>query len=303
MKLRDFLIITFLTILFSFLIFFAKNYFFWWIEDFENEVIEENYIEPTIFLDSIVSTSPLQTEEETLNEEIQNTETDNITENKEVLNLSSAPKVKYTYIPKSFWNEKKITYYRSTYDSFLNYDSIEERISSLDVILYKQKWEVRGKMQSKKVKLFWIYEMALEEFLAVSIHEFAHFLDLYILQKKNWVDISDYFYNISWEETKIIKSSLTQKDFVSGYAMTNKYEDFAETFWYYILHNSDFLEKSKNSSILKKKYDYFKNYIFSKNEFIDSLLKWNDKIEDYYRDTTKIWYSLQNFLQYLKNWL
>jgi hypothetical protein len=65
-------------------------------------VIEENYIEPTIFLDSIVSTSPLQTEEETLNEEIQNTETDNITENKEVLNLSSAPKVKYTYIPKSF---------------------------------------------------------------------------------------------------------------------------------------------------------------------------------------------------------
>jgi hypothetical protein len=224
-------------------------------------------------------------------------------ENKEVLNLSSASKVKYTYIPKSFWDEKKIIYYRSTYDSFLNYNSIEERISSLDVILYKQKWEVRWKMQSKKVKLFWIYEMDLGEFLAVSIHEFAHFLDLYILQKKNWIDVSDYFYDISWEEAKILKSSLTQKDFVSGYAMTNKYEDFAETFWYYILHNSDFLERSKNSSILKKKYDYFKNYIFNKNEFIDSLLKWEDKIEDYYRDTTKIWYSLQNFLQYLKNWL
>ncbi|MDR1944677.1 MAG: putative zinc-binding metallopeptidase [Candidatus Peribacteria bacterium] len=78
---------------------------------------------------------------------------------------------------------------------------------------------------------------------------------------------------MSWKETKILKSSLTQKDFVSGYAMTNKYEDFAETFTYYVLHNSDFLEKSKNSSILKQKYDYFRSHIFSKNEFIDSLLK------------------------------
>ena len=35
------------------------------------------------------------------------------------------------------------------------------------------------------------------------------------------------------------------KDFVSWYAMTNKYEDFAESFTYYILHNKDFLNKTK----------------------------------------------------------
>jgi hypothetical protein len=39
--------------------------------------------------------------------------------------------------------------------------------------------------------------------------------------------------------------------------MTNKYEDFAESFAYYILHNNDFLEKTKKSNILLEKYDFF----------------------------------------------
>jgi hypothetical protein len=303
MKLRDFLLLVFLTIFFSFLIFFVKSYFFWWIKNFENEIIEENYIDPVAILDSIIPVSLPQVEEETLKEEVWNIETNNTIETIVEENLSSAVKVKYTYVPKSFWSERAVVYYSSVYNEFLNYKPIGEKISLLDVMLYKQKWEVRWKMQNKKVKLFWIYEMDLSEFLAVSIHEFAHFLDLYILQKKNWVDVSDYFYDISWEETTILKSPMAQKDFVSGYAMTNKYEDFAETFWYYILHNSDFLEKSKKSSVLKQKYDYFKKYLFGENEFIDSLLKWQEEIKDYYRDTTKIWYSLQNFLQYLKKWV
>jgi len=33
--------------------------------------------------------------------------------------------------------------------------------------------------------------------------------------------------------------------------MTNKYEDFAETFTYFILHNNDFLKKSKDSEEAK----------------------------------------------------
>jgi hypothetical protein len=47
--------------------------------------------------------------------------------------------------------------------------------------------------------------MKLEEFLAVSIHEFAHFFDLYILDKKNSLDLSDYFYDISWETALVVK--------------------------------------------------------------------------------------------------
>jgi hypothetical protein len=44
--------------------------------------------------------------------------------------------------------------------------------------------------------------------------------------------------------------------------MTNKYEDFAESFTYYILHNDDFLEKSRQSALLRAKYDFFSKYLF-----------------------------------------
>jgi len=44
--------------------------------------------------------------------------------------------------------------------------------------------------------------------------------------------------------------------------MTNKYEDFAESFAYFVLHNEDFLSKSAKSEVLRKKYDYFIKYLF-----------------------------------------
>ena len=138
------------------------------------------------------------------------------------------------------------------------------------------------------------------ESLSVTIHEFWHFLDLYILEKKVTKDISDFFYEISWINTTTLKPSMEQKDFVSGYSMTNKYEDFAESFTYYILHNNDFYEKSLLSETLKKKYDFFSDYIFRNDEFKTNSYKTINYISDYYRDITKIEYSLQNFLQYLK---
>lgn len=290
MKSKNILLIITLTIVSSFSIFIIKNYFFWWIENFENEIIEENYLEKVV-QDLIPTFSQ--------NEEIVS---DNDIEN--IIELPSATeKINYTYIPWSFWEENKIKTYHWIYDVFLNYNPIWESISSLDVILYKPKWETRWKMQNKKIKLFGIYNMKLWEYLAVCIHEFAHFLDLYILQKQNWIDTSDYFYQISWKDIKILKAWLTQKDFVSWYAMTNQYEDFAETYTYYILHNSDFLEKSTKSSILKQKYNFFKTYIFKNDEFISIKLKTEEEIKDYYRDTTKIWYSLQNLLSYLIKWV
>jgi hypothetical protein len=48
--------------------------------------------------------------------------------------------------------------------------------------------------------------MEKSEFLSIVVHEFAHFLDLYFLEKKVNKDISDYFYDLSWESTSIIKS-------------------------------------------------------------------------------------------------
>jgi hypothetical protein len=93
---------------------------------------------------------------------------------------------------------------------------------------------------------------------------------------------------------------MESKDFVSGYSMTNKYEDFAESLTYYILHNNDFLEKSKKSQILKEKYNFFNFYVFNSKLFKDTDFSNNNKVKDYYRDITKINFSLENFLLYLK---
>lgn len=49
--------------------------------------------------------------------------------------------------------------------------------------------------------------------------------------------------------------------------MTNQYEDFAESFVYFILHNEAFLERSQSSSLLAQKYAFFKRYLFFGSEF------------------------------------
>lgn len=295
MTLKDLFLISFFTILFSFLIFIAKNYFFWGIEDFENQIIEEKYIEPTVdifdtFDDRILEVEKNQKEEESLFVDL---------EEEPILNI--AADIRFSYIPKSFWEEYDVLDYKNSLNDFLTYDSIIKNIELLDVMLYKKEWEVRWKMKNKKLRVYWLYNLSIWEFLSVWIHEFAHFFDLYILKKEKWVDISDYFYSISWEDVSIIKWEQKDKDFVSGYAMTNRYEDFAETYTYYVLHNAEFEEKVKKSFILKEKYDFFEKYVFLKGEFKNTWNSYTEKIKDYYRDITKINFSLQNFLQYLKN--
>lgn len=82
--------------------------------------------------------------------------------------------------------------------------------------------------------------------------------------------------------------------------MTNKYEDFAETFTYYVLHNSDFLEKARYSQPLLEKYNFFADYVFINGEYQTDVYKTTKTVKKYYRDTTKIEYSLTDFLQYLE---
>jgi hypothetical protein len=55
------------------------------------------------------------------------------------------------------------------------------------------------------------------EIVSVFIHEIAHFIDIYTLNSNNSddEDYSYYFYDISWDSTKTIKSSMVSSDFVS----------------------------------------------------------------------------------------
>lgn len=145
--------------------------------------------------------------------------------------------------------------------------------------------------------------MSDEEFLSVLIHEFAHYIDIYALPGSHFGDESQKFYDISWESVSVMKKGLDGSDFVSGYAMTNKYEDFAESYTYYVLHNKDFSKKSQKSKILAKKYDFFKNYIFDKNMFFKENFSAWEEYKPYYWDVTKIPIDVKNFLQYLQKTL
>jgi len=276
---KDLLKISYLTLSFTVVIFFINYNFFWNLENItKNTAIEEKYID----------------------NEIKDNKNYNTTNKKELIDYykeKNNNKYDFYYYPKNF--EIEITNLKNDLETILLQNIFLGKIDSIDISLIKEKTDRRWKMKNKEIKLFWAKNNLESEYLSVFIHEFWHYIDLYFLEKKVFLDISSKFYEISWIETKIKKNNLSNKDFVSWYSMTNKYEDFAESFTYYILHNKEFLEKTKTSFILKQKYDFFSIYIFKNKEFFNSDFRVNDK-KNYYRDITKIEFDKNKLFNYLK---
>ena len=152
-------------------------------------------------------------------------------------------------------------------------------------------------MKQSHIKLFGVSHIDDRELINVFIHELAHYLDIYYLQKKVFQDPSENFYKISWENTHNIIGWQKIDDFVSGYAMTNKYEDFAESLAYYIFANEEMREKMKSSFHLKQKYEFFENNIFRNNEFKNTDFSSIDA-KKYYWDITKKPLNTKKFLEY-----
>ncbi len=205
----------------------------------------------------------------------------------------------FSYIPEFFASE--VLSYENNSREVLTTPVFAPKIQDLKVELYKDLIDVRWKMKQKTIKMFGVTELDQDEFLSVFTHEFAHYLDIYFFSRDRGSDISNRFYDISWKTTSIILPWQKQSDFVSGYAMTNKYEDFSESFTYYVLHNDDFLEKSKQSLIMREKYNFFRRYLFKGNDFFGTDFSDQNVIRSYYRDITKIPFDVNNFLQYMKN--
>lgn len=155
-------------------------------------------------------------------------------------------------------------------------------------------------MKGGNIYLYDILELGDEEFLSVLIHEFAHYYDIYSFSKTAFGDVSDTFYEISWKSTEIKYKNALIDDFVSGYAMTNKYEDFAESYLYYVLHNKDFKARAKDNLALQRKYDFFTRYVFSERQFMNTDFS-SEELKEYYWDITKIPLDLKKFLQYLED--
>lgn len=97
-----------------------------------------------------------------------------------------------------------------------------------------------------------------------------------------------------------MKPGQKRLDFVSGYAMTNRYEDFAESYTFYVLHNDYFLLKAQDSRVLLQKYNFFSEYVFEDEFLRDTQKLSTEKLLEYYWDTTKVPFDIKKFLHYLQ---
>jgi len=185
-------------------------------------------------------------------------------------------------------------------ESFLKQDFIKTSVSELSVLLYEQESDTRWRMRNRNIHLFWVQKYWEEELMSVFIHEFWHYYDIYSNRDVD-KSLSSKFYSISWEDISIITWGQNTWDFVSGYAMTNQFEDYAESYMYYTLHNSDFYEKSRNTVSLARKYNFFKDEVFPNWEYINTNFSWDQPILSYYWDITKLEVDIKKFLQYTQN--
>ncbi len=84
-------------------------------------------------------------------------------------------------------------------------------------------------------------------------------------------------------------------DFVSGYAQSNQYEDFAESFVMYIFHNATFADRALRSESLRQKYLFLANSVFPRGYFQGTDFSIG-RVPSYVWDTTKISFSLSKYL-------
>jgi hypothetical protein len=145
--------------------------------------------------------------------------------------------------------------------------------------------------------------------VSVLIHEIGHLVDLgqfkgdYTYQPSEFRDfgytiyendLSIAFYRISWTNEYTMHPGSTSLDFVSGYAMTDPFEDFAEAYNWYILHGANFRKLAESNDVLQHKYTFLKTYVFSNKEFGTKVTLYDNFKRVF--DSTLIPYSLRTFL-------
>jgi len=132
------------------------------------------------------------------------------------------------------------------------------------------------------------------EMVGVIFHECGHISDLGALQgsprsgKSAYPDgnIPTYtddpslsFYAISWEDPTTIRSDAAKEDFVSGYAKeSDAFEDLAESFVYFALHEQAFRERAENNSALARKLAWMETYIFKNAHPLLASESWDGTI-------------------------
>jgi len=186
----------------------------------------------------------------------------------------------------------------------------KEQVMTLKNIILDYNPNAHRGLGGKGIIIIRAVDMETEEFYGVMVHELGHNVDLGYLGESSKNKISEFkdnkkpiyetdpsldFYKISWGNEKTRKKSAANQDFVSGYAMSDPFEDFAESYVYFVLHNKDFKSKTQNSDNLLAKYNYMKNTVFSGKEF-DTGEYLTENLTRQPWDITILPYNLTSFL-------
>lgn len=173
-------------------------------------------------------------------------------------------------------------------------DKVTPLSLTIDNTRLDPRWQVVGTKLILSNKI-----IEAQESIKVFVHELGHIIDLHYLLNAWDYDPSEWFYTINWVDYNVKKKWAKLEDFVSWYALTNKYEDFAESFCFYVFHNEEFMRRAKNNAKLLDKYNFLRNKVFRWNEF-QNLSFWTKRIASYNWDTTKIPINLKKYLYYIK---
>ncbi|PID70163.1 hypothetical protein CSB37_03225 [bacterium DOLZORAL124_38_8] len=164
--------------------------------------------------------------------------------------------------------------------------------------------KTRGKANSAQL-IINAEGLPVEEFLSVFIHEMGHVVDLGSLRSIGFEptafrntkvgDLSLDFYTISWDASQIQKKAARKEDFVSDYAQENAYEDFAESYLFYVLHGKEFRKRAETNAVLQKKYDFFQQFVFDGHEY--DFTQPNYEYPAHFFDTTLLPYNFWRFFE------
>lgn len=180
-------------------------------------------------------------------------------------------------------------------EEVLDTDAMRFGYSTLSILVDANQVEPRGKMQGHTITLS-ATVIRDSEFVKLLVHEVGHYVDIYsLIADGGNTDPSELFYTISWIDKTTKKSGELLSSFVSWYAATNKYEDFAESFVFYIFHNREFADRAMKNDSLRQKYLFFSRNVFTSGEFTDTDFRVG-KIPGYIWDTTKVPISVQKYL-------
>lgn len=87
------------------------------------------------------------------------------------------------------------------------------------------------------------------------------------------------FFSISWTTERVLRQDAAKEDFVSGYAQSDAFEDFAETFTAYILHRDMLQERAQENSAIAAKLHWMETYFpLAENALATDRYVWNGEI-------------------------